>query len=41
MYFNMMGGGRALAQDRNRLRAVVNAVTNLRVSYTEYNFSTS
>jgi hypothetical protein len=35
------GGGLALAQDRNRWRTVVNAVTNLRVSYTEYNFSAS
>ena len=35
------GGGRALAQDRNRCWAVVNAVTKLRVSCTEYNFSTS
>jgi hypothetical protein len=41
MYFNAMGEGRALAQDRNRWWTVVNAVTNLRVSYTEYNFSTS
>ena len=41
MYFNTMREGRALAQDRSRWRAVVNAVTNLRVSYTEYNFSIS